>query len=217
MINDPNILIPCKPFADGKSRLSTVLDAAGREKLCRDLLLNTLAVAGQAFSFSQISVITSDPEVRATAARCGVTTIPDVGGGQNPAIAFARDAVVARANPDDALMILPIDLPQLSVASLAEITNLDGEVVLVPDDLLIGTNIVLLRGRAKRIFSFSFGERSLQHHRRIADRLGLCTTVAHHPFLSFDLDRSADYKRWQRSGGRLDACARSSRVRTTAD
>ncbi len=204
MAQGPNILIPCKSLAHGKSRLSTILDTVARKTLCRELLLNTLDITREAFLPSQIFVVTSDPEVRAIATEYGFTAFLDVDGGLNPAIAFARDMILSQAHPNQALMILPTDLPLLSVAALEEILKQEGDVVIVPDAQWSGTNVVLLRGRAKEAFSFSFGECSLQRHRRIADRQGLRINVTPHPVLSFDLDRSGDYERLR---GLRDFCA----------
>src|SRR5258708_40204480 len=56
----PLILIPCKSFAAGKSRLSTVLSPERRDRLCRGFLINTVDLAAVLVTKGHIHVVSSD-------------------------------------------------------------------------------------------------------------------------------------------------------------
>src|SRR5216684_3986021 len=68
----PLILIPCKSFAAGKSRLSTVLSPERRAKLCRSFLINTIDLAASLVARGHIYVVSSDSNVTNVASDLGV-------------------------------------------------------------------------------------------------------------------------------------------------
>ena len=68
----PLILIPCKAFAAGKSRLSSVLSPERRDRLCRSFLATTVHLAADLVAKEHIHVVGSDSEVAALAFELGV-------------------------------------------------------------------------------------------------------------------------------------------------
>src|SRR5216683_57468 len=71
-VMQPLVLIPCKSFAAGKSRLSTVLSPERRDALCRSLLINTIDLAASLVARGHIYVVSSDSNVTSVASDLGV-------------------------------------------------------------------------------------------------------------------------------------------------
>jgi len=193
-----HVLIPCKPLATGKSRLAGVLDARGRQELCRTLLANTLEVAQILAPAGQIRVITSDPSVRAIAEAQGAGAIDDPGRGLNAALSCGRSAVVDRVGPHAPILVLPIDLPFATAAVIGPILEADADLVIAPDASRSGTNLLLLGGLAAGSFEFAFGPDSFDAHCRNARNLGLTVRIADDPRLAFDIDGPDDFEAWVR-------------------
>ncbi len=196
------ILIPCKALREGKSRLASVLSAAEREKLCANLLRNSLRVALTLQSVAEIRVITPDSDARDIAKAHGVATIDDRGVGLNAAVRQGLDAILKTAGTDAAALILPVDLPFATTDAVGRAFSGTADVVLAPDTERRGTNLLFLRRRALSLFAFAFGEASFAAHRDGATRAGLNLEILDDPRLAFDLDEPDDYHRWlQKSAG----------------
>src|ERR1043166_5515379 len=109
------ILIPVKALGEGKSRLAPVLDAAGRRRLCERFLRQTLELATTA---AATLVVTRDAEAGRIAVAAGATLIDEPEGQDlNAALDLGRRAALDA----DALLVLPIDLPRLAGATLAQL------------------------------------------------------------------------------------------------
>src|SRR4051812_47971258 len=102
-----DVLIPCKAFAEGKTRLSSLLDAGARADLCRGLLQNAISAA-YALPCRRLAVISADPEVVAFADDRGTLVINDPGRGLNAALQHGRQMLEAGRGADTQLMVLPI-------------------------------------------------------------------------------------------------------------
>ena len=193
-----HLLIPCKGFAAGKSRLAPVLDAAARAALCASLLRRTLACALALVPAGACRLVSGDRDAVALAAAAGVAAIGDRGGGLNAALAEAR-AVLRRADPDAAPLILPIDLPRVSAAALRRLIATSGDVVAAPDRFGLGTNVLYLSAAAAGAVDFRFGSGSFAAHRDAAERAGLSFAACADPDLAFDLDDPDDLATWRRA------------------
>ena len=189
------ILIPCKNLDRGKSRLAGCLTPRSRRALCEFFLCRTLDVATQAVSPGQVRIVTSDPRVHTIARDYGVVAIPDRGGGLNAALESGRRNLLAEG-AGHAGLVLPIDLPLATAAELGAVVFAAGEVVIVPDEEKIGTNVLRLGPRAFRTFRFAFGLRSFADHCAAARAAGFDPVIVEAPTLAFDVDRPEQYRRW---------------------
>jgi len=190
------VLIPCKALREGKSRLASVLSAAERQKLCADLLRNSLRLALTLQTVAGVRVVTSDPQAREIADAAGVATIDDSGAGLNTAVRRGLDAILDSAGGDAAALILPVDLPFATTDAVGRAFSGTADVVLAPDAERRGTNLLFLRHRALGVFKLAFGGSSFAAHRDGATRAGLSLEILDDPRLAFDLDEPDDYHRW---------------------
>lgn len=193
MSEAPHIVIPCKPFASGKSRLAPVLDVGARWQLAAHLLEHALDLALKVASSDHVNVVTSDASAAAIACSWGARTIGDNGAGLNDALDVACRPL--RGAP---LVILPIDLPLATPNSILSAVNASADVVIVPDRHGSGTN--LLRLGASVTLRFAFGADSARKHRRLHEADGCTVAVSLLADLAFDLDTPDDLECWMRQG-----------------
>jgi len=188
------IIIPAKPFAQSKTRLSPVLSAEQRAALSRFLLRRTVAIAR---ALGPVVVVSRDAAARRAAKEVGAWAIVEGEGGLNAAIRQGVAWAIARRA--ESALILPTDLPHLSLASLqAMVARRAAEgpaVVIAPCRRERGTNALLLRPPA--LIAPRFGADSFRRHCAAARRRGVSPVVCRHPALAFDLDTPDD---WQQSG-----------------
>lgn len=189
------ILIPCKDFNRGKSRLAACLPPPARAALCEFFLRRTLEAAVAAAGRRCVRVIAGDPRVATMAAAHGVAIIDDGGAGLNGALMRARTKILSEA-PDCAALILPIDLPLVSAGALARVLTLREAAVIVPDEAGAGTNILRLDAAALAEFPFAYGPRSYARHAAAARLIGIEMRRIEEPDLMFDVDRPEHYRRW---------------------
>jgi 2-phospho-L-lactate guanylyltransferase len=189
------ILIPCKPLAKGKTRLSQFLSARERYDLCTALLDRTLNVAQELTPADRIWLITEDAAAAARAAAMGIPVITDQAHTLNGALTNARDYIIRNGSDcGQGLLILPIDLPFADDAAIVTAAN-GGDVSIAGDHDGIGTNLLLLKRKAARDFAFSFGANSFARHCEIARRAAYSVTIVESPALAFDIDEPRHYVR----------------------
>ena len=198
----PHILIPCKPLASGKTRLAPVLGAAERHALCAALLRRTLECALSLVPAARCHLLSVDEEAADIAAVLGVAVIADPGRGLNAALRHGRD-VLCREAGAVALLILPIDLPRLSLGALRRLMDTDAGIVIAPDRRGRGTNALYLAPGVAARFDFRFGEESFAAHRRAAAEAGLSCAVFADAALAFDIDLPTDLRDWREAGDPL--------------
>jgi 2-phospho-L-lactate/phosphoenolpyruvate guanylyltransferase len=195
-----NILIPCKPLSEGKSRLSQLLPTRARYDLCASLLRQTLELARLLAGPDRIFLVTADEHAAAQARALGVAVIADSANELNGALELGRDHIQRHGQAGaDTLIVLPIDLPLADEAAIEKALG-PCDVTLAADSRRSGTNLLALRGEAARYFPFSFGAGSFVRHRAIARRAGYSLTEVDDPILAFDLDAPEDYLRASRLG-----------------
>lgn len=194
----PIILIPCKPLVEGKSRLSPVLSEGERTGLCKEFLLETLALACAVTGPEDVRVVSSDPEAIRMAADFGVRGADDPDGDLNTALVRAvertlrSDSLEERRN----VLVLPIDLVLATPLQLTRVLAFAGDIVLTPDRAGRGTNLLRVAGRIAREFRFQYGENSASKHLAEALRLDVRAEVLCDPELGFDVDTPTDYATW---------------------
>lgn len=194
-----HVLVPVRGRAAGKSRLGEMLDAEERETLILGLLERLLDTIAAWPASRRVHVVSGDPGVRAFAREHGAAALPEPADNDlNAAVVAARDAAIARHAT--AVLILPADLPLITVASLDRLLDAadaalaagNGRpiVVAAPSDARGGTNALLLSPPA--VIDPAFGAGSLEAHVRAARRAEASVQLVVDPALGFDLDTPDD-------------------------
>jgi 2-phospho-L-lactate/phosphoenolpyruvate guanylyltransferase len=201
------LIVPVKPLAQGKSRLSPLLSASQRHRLSRDLLVQTLTAATGVDLLAGVLVISRDEEALTLARTAGAMILAEearpVDNGDDPedplnwALRQARMAAMTQGA--DAILVLPADLPLLSAE---EIRNFAERGKDLAQGLVIagsgdgGTNALLLK--PPHIVDFAYGPRSFQEHIRRAEDAGLPVHIVDSATLALDLDSPEDFRTWQK-------------------
>lgn len=183
------LVVPVKPLGEGKSRLAT-LSAEERAALSRRWLTRVLETARASACFAGQAVISRDPDVLALAAARGAIPIREVGDDLNAALEQARQQPwIATA---DALLVLPSDLPLITVDDLQALCALaaagDGVVIAPSHDG--GTNALLLR--PPQAIRYAFGEGSYARHCGLAAAAHLPCHTYRSETLAWDVDYPED-------------------------
>jgi 2-phospho-L-lactate guanylyltransferase len=162
-------------------------------------------VARNSGHFARLLVVSRDDAVLDVAAAAGAATLTETGADLNLALRQGCDQ--ARREGGDAVLILPADLPLLTVADidllLVEAATGAGVVLAPSQDG--GTNALFLR--LPLPIPLCFGPNSFQRHQEVAAAAGLTTTVCTTPSLAFDLDRPEDLAVLWAEGNVLTTCA----------
>jgi len=185
-------VIPVGTLAGAKSRLGAVLDAEERLELTVDLARATISSAVASSAIDEVIVVTPDDAVRRLAEELGARPLRQRDGGLNRGIDAGRaEALAARA---DAVLILPIDLPDVSTEAIdAVLATLDDPrrplVAIVPDRHGRGTNALLLA--PPDAIDTCFGGDSRAAHAEAARDAGAALVELDGP-LTLDLDTPDD-------------------------
>ena len=190
------LILPVKPFGEGKSRLSSALTRTQRHELSKTLFQHALQRAIGSNLFSTVLVISRDPEARTIAEAGGAVPLCEPAVGLNPALEYAR--VHAVQHKARAIMVLPTDLPLLSEEDLAGMlragSGVDGVVIAPSYDN--GTNAILLQ--PPLAIDFAFGQDSFDRHLALAQAAGHRVTTFTSASLALDVDRPHDLERLAR-------------------
>jgi 2-phospho-L-lactate guanylyltransferase len=186
-------IVPVKPFLEAKARLAPVLDENERARLARLMLEDVLAaLCASRHLLAGVLVPTADGLAAEIARRMGAVPIAEESAfGLNPAIERAVSALKTR--PDDGVIVVPADLPQLSVATVERIVDTidtPAAVALVPALADGGTN--LLASRPIGVIPPLFGLQSFWRHGEAARHAGARTTIVRGTELEQDIDRPED-------------------------
>jgi 2-phospho-L-lactate guanylyltransferase len=184
------LIIPVKPFGEGKSRLAGAISPTMRAELSRRWLTHVLTTATTWGHFAGMAVISRDPTVLTLAAAQGAQPIVETGGDLNSALLQARAA--AQEAGAEGVLMLPSDLPLLTATDLDELYTraLPGESVIIAPSHDGGTNALLLR--PPQAIVPAFGEESFARHVALAEAAGLPCHIYHSPTLALDIDHPED-------------------------
>ncbi|MDR7086043.1 2-phospho-L-lactate guanylyltransferase [Aeromicrobium panaciterrae] len=160
------VIMPIKPWDGAKSRLHAEADA--RRALARAFAQDALDAVLRTPEVSRVVVVSGSEEVREYALRIGATPIaePESAGSDPLGTAVNLGAAWAIKNhPDDALAIIPSDLPALTSS---ELSSLLCEAVthpraFVPDTSGEGTTV--LTSQRPDLLRPSYGLGSAERHR----------------------------------------------------
>ena len=166
-------VIPVGALDGAKSRLGEVLDAEERHDLVLRLADATIRAAVATPGIADTLVITPDDTVRGLALAAGARPIRQRSRGLNAGLREARGEALAAGAA--AVLILPIDLPNVTPSALAAVVDtLAGEpgplVAIVPDRHGRGTNALLLA--PPDVIDFHFGGDSRAAHVAAATAAG---------------------------------------------
>jgi 2-phospho-L-lactate guanylyltransferase len=192
-------LIPIKGFDRGKSRLSKVLAPFERAQLARDLFEHVVRVLRASPAIDEIAVVSDSVEACEHAERLGVVPLSDADDSQGLADVVDGALRDLERRGATSVMICMSDLPDLTVHDIASVARQldESDVVLVPDLLQQGTNVIALKP-ARCLPSCLGHEDSLHRHHARARELGLTVSVQLSSGMAFDVDRPRDLERLRR-------------------
>ncbi|MFE9019357.1 2-phospho-L-lactate guanylyltransferase [Streptomyces sp. NPDC007808] len=159
------LVIPVKPLARAKSRLSDTATDGLRPGLALAFAQDTVAAALACPAVKDVAVVTDDALAGRELGALGAHIVPDEpGGGLNAALEHAAAAVRA-SRPDGAVAALNADLPALRPLELARVLDAAAEFprAFLPDAAALGTT--LLAATPGRELLPAFGEDSRARHR----------------------------------------------------
>ncbi|NNN31767.1 2-phospho-L-lactate guanylyltransferase [Streptomyces sp. S3(2020)] len=169
------LVIPLKPLARAKSRLSDTAADELRPGLALAFAQDTVAAALASPAVADVAVVTNDPLAARELAALGARIVPDEPrAGLNAALAHGAGTVRAR-RPESAVAALNADLPALRPVELARVLDAAAEFprAFLPDAAAIGTTLLAARdGRELRPI---FGTDSRARH-RASGAVELCLT-----------------------------------------
>jgi 2-phospho-L-lactate guanylyltransferase len=192
-------LIPVKGFDRGKSRLSKVLPPVERAALSRELFEHVVRVLESSPSIDGIATVSDSIEVREHAERLGAVALEDAEGNRGLADVVDKALEDLETRGATSVLICMSDLPELSTEDIESVGRQleEADVVLVPDLLQRGTNVIAVR--PPTVLPSCLGhEDSLKRHRELARDLGLTLSVQLRTGISFDVDHPGDLARLRR-------------------
>nr|WP_202499752.1 2-phospho-L-lactate guanylyltransferase [Streptomyces sp. SID5476] len=164
------MVVPVKPLARAKSRLSDTAADAVRPGLALAFAQDTVAAALAATAVSGVVVVTDDPLAARELAALGARTVPEdprggSGDGLNAALRHGT-AVVRDVRPQSPVAALNADLPALRPGELTRVLNAAAAFArsFLPD--AAGTGTTLLAAAPGHDLSPVFGPGSRVLHRR---------------------------------------------------
>ena len=178
-------IIPMKPLADCKTRLSRQLTAAERGDLVIGMLRRVL-LAIKGASIDVFWVVGGDWRIRNLARNFDGLWMEDLGRNLNDTVDKSFDKASQRGY---SALYLPGDLPFLKPSDLTSLLRSAGQgrnIVLAPARRDNGTNGILIPpGLA---FKPELGNRSFAKHLGQAGKLGISVAICYSEGLGFDLD-----------------------------
>jgi 2-phospho-L-lactate guanylyltransferase len=199
-VNEVFAIVPVKPLAEGKSRLSTILSADQRTELNIFLMDLTLERAAIFPGASRTIVVSRSKEVLTAAAARGMIPLLEETDDLNEALSSAsRKAISLGAT---GVLILPVDLPLAGIAAIRH--HIERSIrpvcVIAPDRHRSGTNLLYLS--PVRDDLYRFGPDSFHKHQLEAQQRALQVVVVEDDSLAIDIDETTDYRLWM---SRLEA------------
>lgn len=179
-------IIPVKHLNYAKSRLSNVLKASDRVKLCL-LMLTDVLNALTSSKLSSIIVISPDSRVLNLAKSFGVDVV-NIDLGLNESLSYVKDIT----NDFDLSIVTPSDIPLIEPLDINSIIDLslNYNIVISPSRDMYGTNI--LCRKPPNIMETFFGDLSFKKHIDEAVKRGLKVKVYSSLRASIDVDSGED-------------------------
>src|SRR2546422_2869397 len=198
------ILVPVKNLENAKQRLASLLDQDTRTELAQAMLHDVLDALSACCSYSEISLVTSDPFVLDLAQAFSFQVIPDATNrSETDAIEMATQLCESRGV--ESTLVIPADIPLIQPSEVTAILQAAPEKgsVLVPAADGRGTNAVLRRPAG--LFPLRFGNDSFKPHLAAAQVTRKPCVVLSLPGIALDVDSPADLKDLANSPGETRA------------
>lgn len=199
-------IIPVKPSRYSKSRLAHILSADERSDLTSSMLRRTLNVLADVPAIDRSLVVSRDSGMLKLARQHGALTY-DESDKQDLNMALTRATHIAAAQKVDCALILPADLPFVTVEDVSMVLEAASPekcaggngylsrrrgIAICSDHVDDGTNALLVCPPTG--FTFQYGPGSFHRHLDEATRLGLAHCIVDAPGIKFDLDTEQDYQ-----------------------
>lgn len=185
-------VLPVKPLTKGKSRLHNLLNADEVYSLNRCLFEETFQKLKSSVEIDRILVVSQDENVlEFTRQMGGIALKENRQSSLNEAVSQALAFIVN--NDPGMVLIVPADLPWMSVEDLAALLKLRQErefMIIVPDQRQWGTNAILLSQPSLLIPQF--GRHSFQKHSQQAANRSVQLIVWLNKNIQRDLDTPQD-------------------------
>ncbi|MDD5467636.1 MAG: 2-phospho-L-lactate guanylyltransferase [Anaerolineales bacterium] len=185
-------IVPVKPLRRGKSRLAGVLSEDERAELNSQMLVHTLDTLRAVPEIEHILVVSRDPKALALARDRGARTVQE-DGSPHLNVALTRATVVVQNHVTRGVLVVPADLPLITVQDVAAIVAKGNDppvVVVVPDRHKRGTNALLVCPLG--LIEYEFGPDSFERHCQRALQAGARLEVCELPSVALDIDLPED-------------------------
>ena len=203
-------IVPMKPLAQAKTRLSAELSESQRVALGRNLLRRVLRAVlrpmqelSEAPPVEEAWVVGGDPLVKKIAGEEGARWSEDQGADINDTLLRAFQEA---SDSGKAALYLPGDLPFLrpmDVHSLVVASGHLGNITLAPDRQRGGTNGILVPPSLSPPLRPQLGPDSFSRHLAQAESLGIPVAICYSSGLALDLDTLEDVEAYERMEPRL--------------
>ncbi|MBI5567833.1 MAG: 2-phospho-L-lactate guanylyltransferase [Chloroflexi bacterium] len=197
-------IIPVKPLRQAKSRLARTLKPPTRAALVRAIFSRTLDKLAQVDRIAGTIVVSRDLTILELARqRSNVIALAEAESGLN--LAITQGAQWALTHACGALLIVPVDLPLITVADLDAMLDLATDprcLVIAPDRHTDGTNLMLVR--PPDALQFAYGSASFNAHRAQAVERGLHVHIYRSATSGLDLDVPDDLALYHEGAALLD-------------
>ncbi len=184
------LLVPVKPFGEGKSRLAEALSPGARTTLSQAMLAHILHSVQATNLLAGVLVVSRDQQALAQAEQAGAQILLENGHDLNDALTQASQQAVAYGA--EAILVLPADLPLLTPDDVQQLYTLGAAqpgVVITPSPDG-GTNALLLHPPG--VIEFAFGPGSFERHRQLAHLAKRPVQVFESSTLALDVDWPED-------------------------
>ncbi len=185
-------IVPVKPLRRGKSRLSGVLSMEARTALNHYLLSKTLETLAAVQEIEYSLVVSRDPEALTIAREYRARTVQEQGAPQLN-IALTRATMVALSHSVQAVLIVPADLPLLTVDDIRAVVKKAVNppvVVITPDRHHQGTNALLISPPG--LIKYEYGPDSYLKHCQAAEKAGARLEICERGSVALDIDFPED-------------------------
>ena len=187
-------IIPMKPLAEGKSRLSRSLTPEERANISVGMLRRVLgALRGASIEF--VWVVGGDERVKNIARNQGGMWFEEMGRNLNDTLDKAIEQVFRRGK---SALYIAGDLPFVKpsdIHSFIQASRGEGNVILAPARRDGGTNAMLIPHGVR--FKPELGRRSFSKHLSQAAKLKTSVAIAYSPGLGLDLDVDDDLESYR--------------------
>ncbi len=183
------VVIPVKPFREGKSRLAGVLSAAARAALTQRHLARLLGVLNGFPVVARTLLVSRETLLVEEAAHFGVDLYAEkTTAGLNATLMEVTAWIGGRAGR---LLILPSDLPFVTAADVEQLLRSRAPGVICSDRHGTGTNALVVPTGSG--FRFQYGPGSFVRHRHEFEHTGTAYETIAAEGLLFDLDTPEDW------------------------